>query len=39
MGIFSRGDYCIEKNLIFSFPVTIENGEYKIVKGLEISEE
>lgn len=26
MGIYSRGEYGIEKGLIFSFPVTIKDG-------------
>ena len=38
MGIYSDGSYGVEKGLIYSFPVTCENGEYSIVQGLEISE-
>jgi len=38
MGIHSDGSYGVEKGLIYSFPVTCENGEYSIVQGLEISE-
>jgi malate dehydrogenase len=38
MGIPSDGSYGIEKGLIYSFPVTCENGEYKIVQGLVINE-
>lgn len=37
MGIHSDGSYGIDKGLIYSFPVTCENGEYKIVQGLEIN--
>jgi malate dehydrogenase len=36
MGIPSNGDYGIPKDVMFGFPVTTENGKYKIVQGLEI---
>jgi malate dehydrogenase len=36
MGIPSQGWYGIPKDVMFGFPVTCENGEYKIVEGLEI---
>jgi len=36
MGIASQGWYGIPKDVMFGFPVTCENGEYKIVEGLEI---
>jgi len=36
MGISSDGSYGIPKDTMFGFPVTTENGEYKIVQGLEI---
>lgn len=39
MGIYSRGEYGIEKGLIFSYPVICKDGEYKIVEGLEIDTE
>ena len=35
MGIPSDGSYGIPAGLIFSYPVTISDGEYKIVQGLE----
>ncbi|MEQ6291694.1 malate dehydrogenase [Vogesella sp. GCM10023246] len=38
MGIPSDGSYGIPKDVMFGFPVTCENGEYKIVQGLEIDE-
>ncbi len=38
MGIPSDGSYGIEKGLIYSFPVTVENGDYSIVQGLEIND-
>jgi malate dehydrogenase len=35
MGIPSDGSYGIPKDTMFGFPVTTENGEYKIVQGLD----
>jgi malate dehydrogenase len=36
MGVPSDGSYDIPKGVIYGFPCTTENGEYKIVQGLEI---
>ncbi|WP_284614907.1 malate dehydrogenase [Aquabacterium humicola] len=36
MGVPSNGEYGIPKDVMFGFPVTTENGEYKIVEGLTI---
>jgi malate dehydrogenase len=36
MGIPSDGSYGIPEGVMFGFPVTTANGEYKIVQGLEI---
>jgi malate dehydrogenase len=36
MGVPSDGSYGIPEGTMFGFPVTTENGEYKIVQGLEI---
>ncbi|NUZ05212.1 malate dehydrogenase [Piscinibacter koreensis] len=36
MGIPSDGQYDIPQDVVFGFPVTTENGEYKLVEGLEI---
>jgi len=36
MGIPSQGWYGIPKDVMFGFPVTCENGVYKVVEGLEI---
>jgi len=36
MAIPSDGSYGIPEQLMYSFPVTIKNGEYSIVQGLEI---
>ena len=38
MGIASDGQYGIPKDTMFGFPVTTENGEYKLVEGLTIDE-
>ncbi len=38
MGIHSDGSYGIAEGLIYSFPVTCENGQYTLVQGLEINE-
>ncbi len=38
MAISSDGSYGVPEGLISSFPVTIADGEYRVVSGLEISE-
>jgi malate dehydrogenase len=38
MGVASDGSYGIPKGIIYSFPVTIENREWKIVQGLSIDD-
>jgi malate dehydrogenase len=38
MGINSNGDYGIDDDLIFSFPLVCHSGEYAVVKGLEIND-
>lgn len=39
MGVFAAGNpYGIDENIMYSFPITCENGQWKIVEGLEISE-
>jgi malate dehydrogenase len=38
MAVPSDGSYNIAKGLIYSFPVTIKEGKYSIVQGLEISD-
>ena len=39
MGVFSAGNpYGIDEDIIYSFPITCENGEWKIVEGLEVSD-
>jgi malate dehydrogenase len=36
MGVPSNGEYGIPKDVMFGFPVTTSDGEYRIVEGLEI---
>jgi malate dehydrogenase len=38
MGVPSDGSYGIPEGIIYGFPTTTENGEYKIVQGLDIDE-
>jgi malate dehydrogenase len=38
MGIPSHGAYGAPEGVIFSFPVTVANGVYSIVEGLQLSE-
>ncbi|MBN9425859.1 MAG: malate dehydrogenase [Burkholderiales bacterium] len=38
MGIPSDGSYGIPENIIYGVPVTCANGEYTMIKGLEIDE-
>jgi malate dehydrogenase len=38
MGVYSAGNsYGIDEDIIFSFPITCENGEWKEISGLEVS--
>lgn len=38
MGVYSDGSYGIAEGLIYSFPCTCKDGDWKIVQGLDISE-
>jgi len=39
MGVYSKGNpYGVDEDLIFAFPIVCENGDWKIVSGLEISD-
>ena len=38
MGIPSDGSYGIEPGVIYGYPVTVKNGKYEIVQGLEIND-
>jgi malate dehydrogenase len=37
MGVYSRGEYGVPSDLIFSFPCVCKNGEWSIVLDLKIS--
>src|SRR6201996_1830343 len=38
MGVPSDGSYGIAEGVIYSYPVTCNNGEYSIVQGLEVND-
>ncbi|WP_443743437.1 malate dehydrogenase [Sutterella sp.] len=38
MGVPSDGSYGVPEGLVFGFPCTTENGRWKIVEGLELSD-
>ncbi|GLV39983.1 Malate dehydrogenase 1 [Carabus blaptoides fortunei] len=38
MGVMSDGSYGVPKDIIFSFPITIENKQWKIMQGLPIDD-
>lgn len=38
MGVYSDGSYGITEGLIYSFPVTCQNGDWSIVQGLDIND-
>ncbi len=38
MGVVSDGSYGIPEGVIYGFPCTTANGQYQIVKGLEVDE-
>lgn len=38
MGIPSRGHYGVAEGIVYSFPVTIANGQVRVVEGLAVSE-
>ncbi len=39
MGVYSRGNsYDIDEDIIFSFPIICESGQWKEISGLEVSE-
>ena len=37
MGVYSNGEYGIQKGLIYSYPCTCQNGDWTIVEGLDVS--
>ena len=38
MCLASKGEYGVDKDLIFSFPCHVKNGEVKVVEGIEHGE-
>ena len=38
MGVYSDGSYGITEGLIYSFPCTCADGDWKIVQGLDIND-
>ena len=38
MGVPSDGSYGIPEGVLYGYPVTCRNGQYEIVKGIEVSE-
>ena len=38
MGVASDGSYGIPEGVIYGYPVTTRDGQYQLVKGIEISE-
>ena len=38
MGVYSDGSYGVSEGLIYSFPCTCDNGDWKIVQGLDIND-
>jgi malate dehydrogenase len=38
MAVVSKGEYGVPEGLIFSFPVTIQDGVWSIVEGLELND-
>jgi malate dehydrogenase len=38
MSVPADGSYGIEPGIIYSYPCVCENGDYRIVQGLEIDE-
>ena len=38
MCLASKGEYGVDEGLIFSFPCRVENGEVKVVEGIEHNE-
>eukprot|EP01092_Planopodium_desertum_P008603 TRINITY_DN36061_c0_g1_i1.p1 TRINITY_DN36061_c0_g1~~TRINITY_DN36061_c0_g1_i1.p1 ORF type:complete len:177 (+),score=22.62 TRINITY_DN36061_c0_g1_i1:2-532(+) len=38
MGVVSDGSYGVPKGLVYSFPVVCKDGDFTIVKGLELDE-
>jgi malate dehydrogenase len=39
MAVPSQGAYGVEEGLIYSVPVTCQNGQYQVVEGLNVDED
>ena len=37
MGVLSDGSYGIESDIVFSYPVTVANGNYTIIRDLQLN--
>jgi malate/lactate dehydrogenase len=37
MGVISKGEYGVPKDINFSFPVTCKGGKYTVVEGLAVN--
>jgi malate dehydrogenase len=38
MGVYSDGSYGVPKGIVFSYPLTIQNGKWSIVQGINIDD-
>jgi malate dehydrogenase len=38
MSILSNGDYGVPKNIVYSFPCIVENGNVSVVKGIKLND-
>ncbi|NXP20588.1 MDHC3 dehydrogenase, partial [Scytalopus superciliaris] len=38
VGVLSEGQFCVPEGIIFSLPVTFQNGSWEVIKELEIDE-
>ncbi|MCP4269760.1 MAG: malate dehydrogenase, partial [Candidatus Brocadiaceae bacterium] len=38
MCLASNGEYGVDKNLVFSFPCSVKNGDVKVVESIELGE-
>lgn len=38
MGVYSQGDYDVDDDLIFSFPIVCQGGQHEVISGLDVNE-
>lgn len=38
MGVVSDGSYGVPKDIVYSFPVSVENKQWRIVQGLNVDD-